>query len=568
MQEQSVSVLIVGAGLAGLSAALTLSQRHARPLVIERHSAFSQHPRARGLNMRSMELLRAAGLEEQLCTRSSGTFGDFTIIHAESVTGPVQRTIVQRGAWEVGLSPARSSGMMQSQVEPILKRRAVELGAEVRFSTELLELEEHATHVRAVVRDRTTGETYAVRAKYVIGADGHRSTVRSVLGIGTTGAGLLSSHIAIIFTADRELPGHSIYYLRQKDFTAAFIHMDDSGISVLSVETPGGPLEFSECTPQRCLEYVHRGLGTSEYAITIRDVMRYDMASFIADKFSTERVHLVGDAAHTMPPIGGLGGQAAIQDGFDIGWKLDLALRGLAGPALIRSYAAERRPVAEITIAHQTGKYFQRMRPDKMNGAPGPDERFALGVAFGYRYRSGCLLTEEPDNDQACEDPATLNGRPGTRVPFVPLVRDGKPTSVLDFIGGDFLLIAAPRGRAWIDAAERLKKEYTVPLSSLHVSTDVMDPEGSWAERHGIAADGAILVRPDGFVTWRSSGIHEHYGTLRHALSVALGRATARPAFERVDLLEETLDLEPALPEQEAPEIAPEIAAPLSETPS
>lgn len=563
MQEQSVSVLIVGAGLAGLSAALTLSHRGGRPLVIERHSAFSRHPRARGLNMRSMELLRAAGIEEQLCTRSSGTFGDFTIIHAESVTGPVMRTIVQRGAWEVGLSPARSSGMVQSQVEPVLKRRAEELGAEVRFSTELLDLEEKPTHVRAVVRDRTTGETYAVRASHVIGADGHRSTVRSLLGIGTTGAGLLSSHIAIIFTADRELPGHSIYYLRQKDFTAAFIHMDDSGLSVLSIEMPGEPPPLSELTPARCLEYLHRGLGTSDYGLNVLDVMRYDMASLIADQFSTERVHLVGDAAHTMPPIGGLGGQAAIQDGFDIGWKLDLALRGLAGPALVRSYAAERRPVAELTIAHQTGKYFQRMRPDKMNGAPGPDERLALGVAFGYRYRSGCLLLEEPDNDLAFEDPATLNGLPGTRVPYVSLLKDGKSTSVLDYIGGDFLLVAGPAGRAWIQAAERLKKEYAVPLTSIHISTDVTDPEGNWPKRHGIADDGALLVRPDGFVTWRSSGLHEHYGTLRHALSVALGRATARPAFQRADLLD-SFELGERLPVEEAPEISP----PLSETPS
>ncbi len=558
MQEQSVSVLIVGAGLAGLSAALTLSHRGTRPLVIERHPAFSRHPRARGLNMRSMELLRATGIEEQLCTRSSGTFGDFTIIHAESVTGPVHKTIVQRGAWEVGLSPARSSGMVQSQVEPILKRRAEELGAEVRFSTELLELEEQATHARAVVRNRATDETYAINAKYVVGADGHRSTVRSLLGIGTTGAGLLSSHVAIIFTADHELPGHSIYYLRQKDFTAAFIHMDDSGLSVLSVETPGEPLALSEYTPQRCLAYLHRGLGTSAYGLTVLDVMRYEMASFMADRFSTDRVHLTGDAAHTMPPIGGLGGQAAIQDGFDIGWKLDLALRGLAGPALLRSYAAERRPIAELTVAHQTGKYFQRMRPDKMNGAAAPDERLALGVAFGYRYRSGCLLLEEPDNDLAYEDPATLNARPGTRVPFVPLVRHGQASSVLDFIGGDFLLVAAPAGRAWIEAAERLKKEYAVPLSMLHVSTDLTDPEGTWPERHGIAPDGAILVRPDGFVTWRSSGVHEHYGTLRYALSVALGRATARPAFERVEL-PEAFEIGELPVEQEAPEILPPL---------
>ncbi|MGH8227230.1 MAG: FAD-dependent oxidoreductase [Steroidobacteraceae bacterium] len=555
MREEQVSVLIVGAGLAGLSTALTLAQRGARPLIIERHRGFSAHPRARGLNMRSMELLRTAGLEEELCSVSAGTFGDFTIIHAATVTGPAQRTIVQRGAWEVGLSPARSSGMVQSHVEPILARRATQLGAELRFATELLQIEQSRTHVRALVRDRNTGEEYAIRAQYLVGADGHRSTVRELLAIGVTGTGLLSSHIAIIFTADRELPGHSIFYLRQKDLTAAFIHMDDSGISVLSVEVPA-TMSMDEATPQWCLDQVHKSLGSADHGVHVSDVMRYDMASFVANRFSAERVHLVGDAAHTMPPIGGLGGQAAIQDGFDIGWKLDLALRGIAGPALLRSYAAERRPVAELTVQHQTDKYFQRMRPDKMNGAPGPQERCALGIAYGYRYRSSCLLGDELDDAAAFQDPATLDGRPGTRVPFAALERDGKPTSLLDQVGGGFVLASGPRGQAWIAAARRLAKENSLPLTTLHLSTDAIDPEGTWTRRHGIGHDGAILMRPDGFVAWRSSGVHDEYRTLRHVMSVVLGKAAAQPAFEQPELRDITADRPEAVEETDS-EIVP-----------
>ncbi|HUN25719.1 MAG TPA: FAD-dependent monooxygenase [Steroidobacteraceae bacterium] len=531
MEEERVSVLIVGAGLAGLSAALTLSLRGKPPLVVERHPGFSRHPRARGLNIRSMELLRAAGIERELCTQSSGTFGDFTVVHAESVTGPVRRTIVQRGAWEVGLSPARSSGMVQSAVEPILKRRAEQLGAEVRFGTELLALSEESGQVRAVLKERASGREYTVLAEHLIGADGHRSAVRSLLGVGTTGSGTLSSHIAVVFTAERELPGHSIYYLRQENFTAAFIHMDDSGLSVLSVEMPEGaqaPLDLSQ---ERCLAYLGRGLGLAPQGIRILDVMRYDMASLLADRISTERVHLIGDAAHTMPPIGGLGGQAAIQDGFDIGWKLDLALRGRAGPALVQSYATERGPVGELTVSHQTNKYFQRMRPEKAAGSPAQDERLALSVAYGYRYRSSCVSVEQPDDGAPFEDPSALSGRPGTRVPHVPLERDGQATSVLDNIGGDFLLVAGPQGHGWVTAASKLKDEFDVPLSSLHISTDVVDPEGTWTDRHGIAEDGAILVRPDGFVAWRAKELElDPYATLRRGLGVALGRAP--PAAE------------------------------------
>ena len=130
----------------------------------------------------------------------------------------------------------------------------------------------------------------------------------------------------------------------------------------------------------------------------------------------------------------------------------------------------------------------------------------------------------------------------------------------LDHIGGDFLLVAGPAGQAWIEAAARLKKEFTVPLCTLHISTDVTDPVGDWTDRHGIAGDGAVLVRPDGFVTWRSSGIHEHYGTLRHALSVALGRSTARPAFEISEMLDSLLEPTEVFSEDEAPEIRPSLS--------
>lgn len=522
MEDGRVSVLIVGAGLAGLSTALTLALRGIPPLVVEKHASFSRHPRARGLNARSMELLRCAGLQDELCQGDAGTFGDFTIIHADSVFGAVRKTIVQRGAWEIGLSPARSSGMAQSRVEPILQRRAEELGATVHFSNELTELREEGTHVEALVRDRATGSSRRIRALYVVAADGHNSTVRSALGIGTQGAGLLCTHTAIVFTADRPLPGHAIYYLRQDDFVAAFIHMDDSGLSVLSVENSEPKYSARERTPSRCFEYVRRALGADDIRVEISDILPYDICSFAAESLSTRRVFLVGDAAHTMPPIGGLGGQAAIQDGFDIGWKLELVLRKIAGESLLTSYASERGPVGALTLEHQTDKYYQRMRPSQIGGPTNRDERAGIGIGYAYRYRSECISSETADDGRDFDDPIQLSGNPGTRAPYATFMKGCDVTSVLEHLGGDFIVVVGRDGHQWVRVADRLRCDAGLPVSRLHFSTDIVDPDGTWPARHGISDAGALLFRPDGFVAWRAYDSTPGESVLELALRRAL----------------------------------------------
>src|SRR5271154_3643558 len=102
--------------------------------------------------------------------------------------------------------------------------------------------------------------------------------------------------------------------------------------------------------------------------------MPWEMSSLVAERMAEGRVFLAGDAAHTMPPTGGLGGQTAIQDAADLAWKIAAVRSGQAGPALLDTYAAERHPVAELTVARQTANYFERMRPDRADPAATGDE--------------------------------------------------------------------------------------------------------------------------------------------------------------------------------------------------
>src|SRR5262249_42951644 len=154
------------------------------------------------------------------------------------------------------------------------------------------------------------------------------------------------------------------------------------------------------------------------------EAMPWEMSSRVADRFRVGRVFLAGDAAHTMPPTGGLGGQTAIQDGYDLAWKLALVIGGHAGPGLLASYEAERKPIAELTVAAQTAAYAARMRPDRADLTASKETDY-LGVAFGYRYRSQVIISEQPDDGAPTIDPLHPTGAPGTRAPHVALARAG-----------------------------------------------------------------------------------------------------------------------------------------------
>jgi 2-polyprenyl-6-methoxyphenol hydroxylase-like FAD-dependent oxidoreductase len=524
--SRHVPVLIVGAGLAGLAAATLLAWRGVPSLLVERRASTARHPRARGVNMRSLELLRGVpDLEADLAAASRFAPGDFTIVIAESVAGRVLRTIVAPGdANARGLSPSAQCLAGQDRVESILLRHARALGADIRFATELANFSQDAHGVRAVLRDLAAGETIAVSADYLIAADGNRSEVRRALGIGVHGRGVLSHNMSILFEADlggllRER-AFAVYYLQNPGFTGAFVSTDDPNIGQVSVEYDPARETAADYTPARAAEMVRAALGKPALDPRILDVMPWEMSSEIADRMAVGRVFLAGDAAHTMPPTGGLGGQTAIQDAADLAWKLALVLRGEAGPGLLDTYAAERQPVAELTVARQTANYVQRMRPDRTDLSRAGDEPDWLSVAAGYRYRSIAVLNEVLDDGKPAENPLRPSGRPGTRLAHIAAMRDGREISTLDCVGGGFMLFAGLEGAAWTEAARRLK------LSALRFGADLVGDASAFLDRTGIGADGALLVRPDGFIAWRAKrATFDPISALEDALARALCRA-------------------------------------------
>ncbi len=288
-----VPVLIVGAGLAGLSAAALLAWRGVPALLVERRASTSRHPRARGINIRSLELLRGIpGLEAELVAAGRTATDDFSIVIAESVTGREFRTLVSPGTMNTRLlSPAAICTAGQDRVEPILLRHARTLGAEIRFSTELAGFRQDAPGVCATLRDTATGEETVVTADYMIAADGNRSRVRRALGIGTHGQGTMSHNMSILFEADLSAAlrgrGFVLYYLQNPGFTGAFISTDDPNRGQVSVEYDPERENAADYTPARAAGMVRAALGLPELDVT--RTRRHAVGNVVADRRSDGR---------------------------------------------------------------------------------------------------------------------------------------------------------------------------------------------------------------------------------------------------------------------------------------
>ncbi|MCS0635781.1 FAD-dependent monooxygenase [Streptomyces sp. LP05-1] len=554
MVESEVDVLVVGGALGGLSTAMFLAQRGVRVLLAERHGTTSLHRKAAGLNPRTMELLRIGGvlgrIREAADDRGDrGSRGDFGIKVAETVGGPVLRSVAE-GLDDIvreteQCSPQRWTPAGQDRIEPVLRKQAEAYGATIRFGTELVSFE-HSDDagVTARLRDLEDGAEHTVRARYLVAADGPRSTIRESLGVTRHGHGSLAHFMTIVFDADLSTvlpPGAAgWYYLRNPAFSGTFGPAGRPGRYSLYVRyAPEQGESAEDFTPQRCLELIRLAVNAPDLRAELVETQPWEMAARIADRWRVGRVLLVGDAAKVMPPTGGMGGNTAIGDGFDVAWKLAAVLRGEAGEALLDSYAEERSGIARLVSGEALSLYADRMAPQLADSVP--EKLGNARVLLGFRYRSGAVA--EPDDiaaasdtgsgagvgsgDELTEDPLRPSGRAGFRAPHGWVERDGgERRSVLDLFGDGWVLLAAPGGARWSAAATRAARELGVPLDAHTLGDGLVDTDAVLASRYGIGAAGASLVRPDGVVAWRTADAPSDgaAGTLRSVLTRVLAR--------------------------------------------
>ena len=539
MYDERTPVLIVGGGLVGLSAAVFLAWHDVPCLLVERHPDLLIHPRARGFTPRTVELYRQVGLEPAI--RAAGYAGgdsfEWVAVRAETLASegyaPAEEQDGGDGFGDV--SPSPFAPIDQDKLEILLRNRAEELGADVRFSTELTSFEQDDAGVTAVLEDRRTGAERTVRADYVISADGWDSPVRQRLGVGTDGPGPFFHTITAMIDVDlspalRGRPVSIAYLQRPRPGTVLMAHDDVGRRWVFGTEyAPERGESLDDYTDERCTALVRAAAGLPDVEVKIRpqipgtdlEVLGFTIGAQVAERYRVGRVFLAGDAAHIVPPTGGLGANTGIQDVHNLGWKLAAVLRGQAGPALLDTYHAERQPLGLFTMQQALARWRSR------TGMGGEADSEPLvdyaAVAFGYRYRSSAVLGAPEDAAPALL-PEELTGQPGTRAPHLPLTLDGREISTLDLYGRGFVLLAGAKGAAWVSAAQRVARRLDVPLDAYRFGVELASDEGA----HGIDPDGALLVRPDGFVGWRASAADENpEHTLEHALSRLLCRGSA-----------------------------------------
>lgn len=587
MTPIQVPVLIVGGGGAGLTASMLLSTLGVDSLLISAFPTTSTLPKAHVLNQRAMEIFNEVGVAPEIYERSTPAENMQATAWYAGVNGSHDgfgRKLGELESWGAGYtdpgyiaaSACRTVNLPQIRLEPILKAHAEKLSpGQVRFNHELIDLVQDADGVTATVRNKDADTIYSVRADYVIAADGGR-TVGKLLDVSMTGQRDLMKMVSVHMKADLS------QWLTDDHVLIRCLVSPDLGGSFNCVLVPMGPdhwgskseewsfhMRYATDDPEsmqdgKVFERMIEVLGIPPSVPDVLGISSWTMEGIIADKFRVGRVFFAGDAAHRHPPTGGLGLTSAIHDVSNLSWKLAAVLAGRAGDSLLDTYEAERKPVDQNNIDKSIANAMNHENVDAaLNLSPtkSPAENWAelaplwtdgptsgakrhaihraiesqsiefhhLNVEIGYRYNSTAIVddgTPEPIplDDVRLYEP---NTRPGHPLPHAWVKSRGERFPLETLVhGGRFVLLAGVDGTAWVEAANKLASDHNIPLVAGTVGVpdaDFIDVRLAWLQNCGISDSGAILVRPDRYVAFRSDdGVDDPHATLQAALGQIL----------------------------------------------
>ncbi|WP_225832039.1 FAD-dependent monooxygenase [Streptomyces sp. NK08204] len=583
-----VPVLIVGGGGCGLSASAFLSDHGVDHLLVERRADTSKLPKAHYINQRTMEIFRQHGIYDAVAEQAASPEQFGMVRWQTTLAGeqPLDARVIHemdgfgggslRETYEAA-GPVMPAKLPQVRLEPILLKHAKERNPErVLFGHELTTLSDQGDKVVAEIRNTETGEITTVEAQYVIAADGGR-TVGAALGVQMQGLPALFDATTIYFAADLSevwSEGSVItWFLNpyRQDLSSALIEMGPTWGKQceewgMHLSLAGVDRDDEQAVTARIREV----LGLPDLELTLHQVTNWTVEAVLAEHYRYGRVLLAGDAAHRQPPAVGLGLNTGIQDAHNLAWKLAAVVKGSASDSLLDTYEAERRPIGQFNLGwamsaashHQVVidaavGLGQHVPPERRTPvfagffAPTPmgvaqrarsAEIFAThraecqahDVEIGFAYEAGAVVADgsKPPARAPLGDVYQATTRPGHRLPHAWLEHDGQRVSTLDLTGSTtgFVLITGTGGSAWVEAAARVAEKFSVPVVAVRVGegAEYADVDGRWAAVREIADGGAVLVRPDNHVAFRSmSGDENPAAALADAISQVLDRNAA-----------------------------------------
>lgn len=458
----------------------------------------------------------------------------------------------QKGDYE-SASPCVMSDLPQSILEPILVAEAQRYGAEFRFATEFVRFEQVADGVRTTLRDRNTEEEYQVHSRYLVGADGARSAVLTMLGIPIVGR-QLNTAFNVHIKADLSKflvhrPGSLNWILNPDapEWSAVgnFRMVRPWNEFVVSMHPATKDPNDVKPSDDMIRKRLYQMIGDDSVPVEILSAFSWTINDQVAERWQDGPVLCIGDATHRHPPINGLGSNTCLSDAFNVAWKLGYVLKGLASPKLLETLTIERKPVGDGVVrrandgmeshrriwallgltpearksavelaqsATEEGAEFRRSWREALEATD--DEVQALGIQMNQRYLNSPATVVEPD-DQPPEfghlnslKEVMISTYPGYHLPHVWLAANGQSPRIsnLDLSGqASFTLFTGIGGEAWISAAKALSATSGVAIKgySIGFRCDYMDCYRDWIRVRGVEETGVVLVRPDHFVAWR-----------------------------------------------------------------
>jgi putative polyketide hydroxylase len=499
-------VIIIGGGPVGLSAAICLACQGVESILIEKHPTTTAHPKARGVNGRSMELFRSLGLEDQMkqyqMPREAYRFTWIEDFQGREITR-VQATVDYSR-----YSPTEHAIIAQDNVEQELFKKAQSMPLiDLRFHTEMIHATQTDEQVTVEIVNKETNKKETLTAQYLIAADGANSSLRKLFNVEMEGADNLGVFCNIYCEMNLDK-----YVEHRPSAGFMFIRPDVRGTFILSkkgqrkwlvgVRIGSNPCLTKESfTDDFCVEYVKNIINDPQLEVCLINKAFWTMAALIAKQYRIGRVFLAGDAAHRLPPTGGFGMNTGIQDVHNLAWKLAMVLNGQADESLLDTYFTERVQIAKanthwsISNAKRFEKIFIALaQNDLMTFEEALKDQthhinnilMDLGFIYGSEYQ-----TQENYKPSA---------QVGARAPHCWLLKDNEQKSTLDLYNSRFVLVCPPEAHYWQDQY----RQFPCTIVTIGEQGEYLDKNYDFLENYEISKQGAVLVRPDGHVAWRS----------------------------------------------------------------